>query len=226
MAVTWKKLAYEDDVVTKALFDAHSILIAVSDDTPVKLDVAASRIVGRASSGNIVALDKAGVLTIINVADGADVTGSNPPQAHHDLHDPQDGSDALDCAAPAEISVVVAASEGSAHEFARADHVHAISHAITDNHLVTVDGSPANTEIALWTADGLDGATPAAVAASMALDDIGVPDAAVDFDLQEATDLVVMTVANEAALPGANVAVGQLCWATAELTLHVCTVAA
>lgn len=65
--------------------------------------------------------------------------------------------------------------------------------------------------------------TPAAVAATMALDDIGVPDAAVDFDLQEATDLVVMTVANEAALPAANVAVGQLCWCTAELSLHICT---
>lgn len=50
--------------------------------------------------------------------------------------------------------------------------------------------------------------------------------AAVDFNLQQATDLVVMTVANEAALPGAGVAVGQLCWATGEKTLHACTVAA
>jgi len=50
-----------------------------------------------------------------------------------------------------------------------------------------------------------------------------VPDGAVDFDLKEATDLVVMTVANEAGLPGANVELGQLCWATSELTLHVCT---
>ena len=51
---------------------------------------------------------------------------------------------------------------------------------------------------------------------------------AVDFNLQQATDLVVMTVANEAALPagGGTVAVGQLCWATGELSLHVCTVAA
>ena len=48
-------------------------------------------------------------------------------------------------------------------------------------------------------------------------------DGAVDFNLQQATDLVVMTVANEAALPAANVAVGQLCWATGELSLHACT---
>jgi hypothetical protein len=97
---------------------------------------------------------------------------------------------------------------------------------IADNNVVTVDGTPATTELALWTAAGLDGATPAAVAATMALDDIGVPDAAVDFDLQQATDLVVMTVANEAALPAANIAVGQLCFCTGELTLHICTSAA
>ena len=53
MAVTWKKLAYEDDVVTKALFDAHSILIAISDDTPVALVVAEQEVVGRLTGGNI-----------------------------------------------------------------------------------------------------------------------------------------------------------------------------
>lgn len=60
------------------------------------------------------------------------------------------------------------------------------------------------------------------------LDDHSVPSGNVDFDLKQATDLVVMTVANEAALPAGagTVAVGQLCWATGELSLHVCTVAA
>ena len=50
-------------------------------------------------------------------------------------------------------------------------------------------------------------------------------DGAVDFNLQEAKDLVVKTVANEAALPTTDVAVGELCWATGELSLHICTVA-
>jgi len=50
-----------------------------------------------------------------------------------------------------------------------------------------------------------------------------VPDGAVDFDLKAATDLVVMAVANVAALPIVGIAVGQPCFATAELTLHVCT---
>jgi hypothetical protein len=98
---------------------------------------------------------------------------------------------------------------------------------IADDNLLEVDdAAAADDEIAVFTANGLEGQTPAEVAATMALDDVGVPDAAVDFDLQEATDLVVMTVANEAGLPAANVAVGQLCWATSELSLHVCTASA
>ena len=35
MAVTWAKLAYEDNVVTKALFDADTFLYATNDNTPV-----------------------------------------------------------------------------------------------------------------------------------------------------------------------------------------------
>jgi len=98
---------------------------------------------------------------------------------------------------------------------------------IADNAVVTIDAADvAADEIGVFTANGLKSQTPAEVAATMALDDIGVPDAAVDFDLQQATDLVVMTVANEAALPAANIAVGQLCFCTGELSLHICTSAA
>jgi hypothetical protein len=70
-------------------------------------------------------------------------------------------------------------------------------------------------------------AAPAAPAAHL-LNSHTAAAGAVDFNLQQATDLVVMTVANEAALPAGagTVAVGQLCWATGELTLHVCTVSA
>ncbi|KKM18048.1 hypothetical protein LCGC14_1669620, partial [marine sediment metagenome] len=56
---------------------------------------------------------KTQVLTSLNVADGADVTGSNAPQAHKDSHDPNDGGDALDTANAAEISVVVGAGTGT-----------------------------------------------------------------------------------------------------------------
>jgi len=84
-----------------------------------------------------------------------------------------------------------------------------------DNFVLTVA-----TDVPAWE-------TPAAPAAHT-LNSHSVPDGAVDFDLQQATDLVVMTVANEAALPAGagTVEVGQLCWATGELSLHVCTAAA
>lgn len=56
MAVTWKKVAYEDDVVTKALFDAHTVLYATSDDTPAALSVTEQTLVGRLTGGNISAV--------------------------------------------------------------------------------------------------------------------------------------------------------------------------
>ena len=63
------------DAVPRALFDANTILYATTDDTPVALTVAASRIVGRKSTGNIVALTAAEVLTILGLeADLANLT--------------------------------------------------------------------------------------------------------------------------------------------------------
>lgn len=53
MAVTWKKLAFELDVVTKALFDAHTILAATTDNTPAALTVLEQEVVGRLTGGNI-----------------------------------------------------------------------------------------------------------------------------------------------------------------------------
>lgn len=211
MAITWKKLAYEDDVITKALLTATgNIIYASGIGVPAALAVGANT--------NVLTL-AAGIPSWAAAA---------APGAHKDSHDPADGADPLDSAAAEDIPGVQAAGVGISHSFARADHAHQIQESMADNHLVTInDVDAAVSEICKFTATGgIEGATPAAVAATMALDDVGVPDAAVDFNLQQATDLVVMTVANEAALPAGigTVAVGQLCWATGELTLHVCTV--
>lgn len=65
-------------------------------------------------------------------------------------------------------------------------------------------------------------AAPAAPAAHT-LDSHSVPVGAVDFDLQQATDLILMTVANEAALPVVGMALGQIAFAAGELTAHICT---
>ena len=202
MAVVWKKLAYASDVSSEIDSD-------VSTHAAIK---AANATLGHVivETASLIDVDGDGKLTL---------------GAHKDTHDPG-GTDGLDVAAPGAILEVQAQAEGSAGSVSRSDHAHAIVHDITDNSLVTVDGTPTQNEIALWGAGGLDGATPAAVAASMALDDIGVPDAGVDFDLQEAVDLVVFTVADETArdaLSVAATAVGQLVFATTEKSLSICT---
>jgi len=62
----------------------HAILASVAAaDTPVVVALAANQLIGRVGSANIGALSAANVRTIINVADGADVTGANAPQAHN-----------------------------------------------------------------------------------------------------------------------------------------------
>jgi len=53
MAITWKKLAYEDDVILKTLLDAQSVLISVLDNDPAALVVAEQEIVGRLTGGNV-----------------------------------------------------------------------------------------------------------------------------------------------------------------------------
>jgi hypothetical protein len=60
-----------DNAVPKSLFDANSIIYAKTDDTPLALVVGASTIVGRKSTGDIVALTATETRTILNVADGA-----------------------------------------------------------------------------------------------------------------------------------------------------------
>lgn len=212
MAVTWKKLAYEDDVITKGLLDAAGdIIYASGDNTPARLAVGAND----------------DVLTL--AAGIPSWAAPTAPGAHKDSHDPADGSDPLDTAAASEIVGVQAAGVGTSHSLARADHAHQIQHGIADNHLVTVDGAvnqPVDDDIAVFTASGLEGQTPAQVAATMALDDIGVPDAAIDFNEQQATDLVIHNVADNAAKVALTPIIGKMVFQVDELAYYGCTVAA
>lgn len=69
---------------------------------------------------------------------GADVTGSNVPQAHKDLHDPIDGSDKLDTATPVKIGDANAI--GSSHSLSRADHIHEKHHSAVATITFIIDG--------------------------------------------------------------------------------------
>jgi len=65
MAVTWLKVAFEDEVVTKALFNAQTVLAATTDDTPAALTVGEQTVVGRITGGNVVALTVAQLQTLL-----------------------------------------------------------------------------------------------------------------------------------------------------------------
>jgi len=80
MAITWKKLAYEEDVVTKALFNANTILVASTDNTPAPVLVGASRVVARGSGGGIAGLTLPVVLEMILTTKGDLITRSGTAQ--------------------------------------------------------------------------------------------------------------------------------------------------
>jgi hypothetical protein len=80
--------ATADAAVPKSLYDANSILIATIDNAPAALTVAASRIVGRKATGDIVALTgaEAGALTKLDEhAAPTDVTTLNASTTAHGL---------------------------------------------------------------------------------------------------------------------------------------------
>ena len=192
MAVTWAKLAYEDDVMLNTVANANSVLYAVSNDTPAPLEMGASTFCARLAAGDIVAATVAEVLTLLSVASGATAN---------------------------------AKATGAELDTGTDDAKFATAKAIKDSH--NVPSVAPSTDGKVLTSDGTDWVSEAPAApAAHTLNDHTAADGAVDFNLQQATDLVVMTVADEASLPGANVAIGQLCWATSELSLHICTVAA
>lgn len=62
-------IASLSDYVTKALYDAHSILYATSDNTPAALTVDEQTVVGRATGGNISALAIDSDLTTVSGSD-------------------------------------------------------------------------------------------------------------------------------------------------------------
>ncbi len=66
--------ATADAAVSKATYDAHSVLAATIDDTPAAVTVGEQAIVGRKTGGNITALTAAEVKTLLGVTTG-DVSG-------------------------------------------------------------------------------------------------------------------------------------------------------
>jgi len=65
---------YPLGVVKESTYNANTVLAATSDNTPVAVEIAEQTLLGRITSGNIAGLTVTQVRTLLNVANGADVT--------------------------------------------------------------------------------------------------------------------------------------------------------
>ena len=198
MAVTWKKLAYESDVVLKTDFNAYSILYADTDNTPTALTVGASTVVGRKASGGIAALTKAELLAILNVEDGADVTDATNVAGAGAVME-SDFTAAGDLLVGTGESTATILPKGSASQVLRVK---------TDG--TTLEWASVPTGTGDFLADGTVAMT-----------------GDLQFAGNHAKDMVIQEVANEAAVAAyAAPVLGKVLFATSEKTLHICTSAA
>ena len=195
MAVEWKKLAYEEDVVLKTtLATAHSVMVANEANTPIELEVAASRIVGRASTGNIAALEKSDVLTLLNVEDGADVT---------DATNVASAGAVMESDFTAKGDIIIGTGLGTA----------AVLGAGSNGQILTLDSEEATG--VKWAAAGGTGDFKADGTVPMTGD--------LDFAGNAAKDVKIHTVANNTALLALTAVVGKLAFQTDTLAAYICT---
>lgn len=209
MAVTWDKLAYEDDVVLKSLFDANTILAADTDNTPAAVTVEEQTLVGRITSGNITALTATQVRTLLNVEDGADATDATNVDSAGALME-------SDISAKGVILVGTGAGTWEALTVG------------SNTQVLTADS--AETSGVKWA----DAGTPAAHADThknsggdeILLHELGEPTAALDINGQEIQDAVIHQVADNTALLALTPVVGKIAMQIDTGGIYICTSAA
>lgn len=196
MAVTWRKLAYEDDVILKTLANANSVLYAVSDNTPAALAMAASTVVARLAAGNVVAATPTEIRTLINVGDGADVT---------DATNVASAGAVMESDFTAKGDMIIGTGSGTAG---------VLGVGTNDYALVAASGEVTGLK---WAAVGTGNfKSDGTVAMSGDLDFAG----------NAAKDMKIHTVADNTAKSALTPVVGQLVFQTDTLSAYICTVAA
>jgi hypothetical protein len=195
MAVTWKKLAYEADVMLNSVADANSILYAVTDNTPAALAMAASTIPARLATGNVVAATVTEMQTLLNVENGADVTDATNVAA---------AGAVMESDFSAKGALVAGTGVGTAGVLA----VGANDYALVADSTAVTGLKWAAVATGNFKSDGT-----VAMSGNLALAG------------NQITNQVIQTVANVAAVNAyATPVVGKILWSTAELAAYICTV--
>ncbi len=231
MAVTWKALAYSDDVILKTVADANSVLYAISDNTPAALAMAASTVVARLAAGNVVAASVAEMQTLLGI-------GGAP--AAHDLLAASHGDTLADAVTDGDIIIGNATPKWSSLAIT-------VPGAGLINHLAVANGETRPSWKALFdaTVPGTIAPSDAAVAGTAtvaarrdhahatpatypptahALSGHTAATADIALAGYQATNHVVHTVADATARLALTPVVGKLVWQTDTLALYACTV--
>lgn len=215
MTVTWRKLAYETDVMLNTVADANSILYAITDNTPAALALAANKFPARSSAGNIEAKSITDFgLSLVDDASAADARttlglGSMAVETATN-YIPKSIVDAAG-------DILIGTADDTPGRLAKG----------TDTHVLTM------------VAGALAWAAPASVAPlahaathknggsdELLLSDFGEPTAAVKFDGQQATNFIVHQVADATALAALTPVVGKFAFQIDTGAPYICTVAA
>lgn len=161
MAVTWKKLAYEEDVMLNSVANANSMLYSVTDDTPAPLAMAASTICARLAAGDIVAATVGEIQTLLGVpvkAIGSELdTGSDDDKfvtakALKDSHNvpsvaPGDSTNVMTSNGTDWTSA--AAGAPGAHDLMAASHGDTLADAVTDGDIIIGNVTPKWSSLAI-----------------------------------------------------------------------------
>lgn len=211
MAVTWKALAFAESLdakIDKTTLDAQSILYAITDNVPAALVIAANKFPARASTGDLEAKTITDfALSILDDTNAAGVLST------------------LGITLTDYIPKSIVDTAGDLIVATAADTVSKLAIDPTAGKVLTVVGG-----VPAW-------AAPASVAPlahatthksggsdAIKLNEFAVPTGAVDFNKQQATNLVLHTVADNAAKSALTTpVVGTIVWQTDNLTPYICT---
>ena len=247
MAETWKKLAYEEDVVTKALFDADTFLYASVDDTPVATspaDVMAA-LSGHAAAGFDFNSQAVTVEDLI-IADAGSIGSASEVDAFKIAADGTitmktcvnagvdtdkflvwDASGNIDFRTGAEVLSDIGGSGGTHHLLDGSVADDTVAQDPTRGSLVYGNSTPKWDELVLGAADtflGSDGTdvsyrTAEQVMASLS----GECGAAFDCNGQQFTNLLLQSLADDAAKTALTAAVGMIAYQIDDDAVYICT---